>query len=177
MCTGADVGKDIIGQNAMHAEQLSLTGQFIYLIMNQTDSFLHVPITVVDSPSQSLAKIIRDFLVHDPISPSRRVRVIRVPRFIMVIKWKLIQIRDEAISGGIDEIIGPAADQNRSITIDRRLAKSYRIKYRIPWQDGQNETHKVSFNEKDWCNNVIQWVAYKVKSISYLRHAYDRMSL
>lgn len=119
-----------------------------------------MPITVVDSQSRRMAEIIRDSMAS-----SRKIRVIRVSRFIIVFEWKLMY-REEAISGAIDEIIGPATDQNQDIIVDRLLAKSYGIKYRIPWREGLDETHKLSLDGNDWCNNVIHWIAFKVKFIS-----------
>jgi len=71
--------------------------------------------------------------------------------------------REEAIYGATEDFTGSSSEE--PITIERRLTKNYGVCSRIPYElCPREDRRRVDPEGKLWCNNVVKWIAYKVRS-------------
>ena len=75
--------------------------------------------------------------------------------------------REEVIRIAAEDLMGSSGPA--PITIERRLMKNYGACYRIPYEGCPREDRwRVDPEGKVWCDKVVKWIAYKVRSASYL---------
>ena len=76
--------------------------------------------------------------------------------------------REETITEAIENFIG--SEEEAAVTIERTLMTNYGVRSRIPYEENRLEDRRVVDPEgKPWCNDVIKWIAFKVRSRSFLK--------
>ena len=62
------------------------------------------------------------------------------------------------------------SEEEAAVTIERALMTNYGVRSRIPYEKNRLEDKRVVDPEGEaWCDDVIKWIAFKVRSRSFLK--------
>ena len=76
--------------------------------------------------------------------------------------------RQETITEAMENFM--ASEEEAAVIIERALMTNYGVRSRIPYEKNRLEDKRVVDPQGEaWCDDVIKWIAFKVRSLSFLK--------
>src|ERR1700685_3338279 len=125
----------------------------------------------MQGPQAALARILRESCIDLP--QEDRWRVIRISRLFTPRRLATLYFSDQAAQSADQCLNDPESLSDRAPyeppTIERRLLKSYGVLSRVEFIDGVHDPNRIvtAYNGEKYCDNVVRWMAYKVRLFIY----------